>query len=76
VNDGVLVNASFQYNHNLAALMPDVDYDVFVLEPPEDKDMYTDDEGLQRLIDLIETKLQASITRQTTHTTILLNGHL
>ena len=56
--------------------MPDVDYDVFVLEPPEDKDMYTDDEGLQRLIDLIETKLQASITRQTTHTTILLNGHL
>ena len=56
--------------------MPDVDYDVFVLEPPEDKDMYTDDEGLQRLIDLIETKLQARITRQTMHTTILLNGHL
>ena len=44
--------------------MPDVDYDVFVLEPPEDKDMYTDDEGLDKLYDLIQAKLKESISRQ------------
>jgi hypothetical protein len=56
--------SEYQYFRNVAALMDDVDYSVFVIEPPEEVNMYTDDEGLDKLYDLIQAKLKESISRQ------------
>lgn len=54
----------FQYFHNVAALMEDVDYTSFMIQPGEEgKGMYTDDVG-QQLVEIIQTKLQDSMTRQ------------
>ena len=60
-------SSTYQYFRNIAALMYDVDYSVFVIEPIEEVNMYTDDEGLDKLTDLVEIKLQESITRQENH---------
>jgi hypothetical protein len=55
----------FQYFRNVAALMEDVDYTMFIIQPGEDgKGMYTDDEGLQQLVEIIQTKLHDSMSRQ------------
>ena len=45
--------------------MEDVDYTMFIIQPGEDgKGMYTDDEGLQQLVEIIQTKLHDSMSRQ------------
>ena len=55
----------FQYFRNVAALMEDVDYTMFIIQPGEEgKGMYTDDMGLQQLVEIIQTKLHDSMTRQ------------
>jgi hypothetical protein len=55
----------FQYFRNVAALMEDVDYTMFIIRPGEEgKGMYTDDVGLQQLVEIIQTKLHDSKTRQ------------
>ena len=63
-------SSTYQYFRNVAALIDDVDYSVFVIEPVEEVNMYTDDEGLDKLTALVELKLKESIARQENHAKI------
>ena len=64
------LSSTYQYLRNVAALIDDVDYSVFVIEPVEEVNMYTDDEGLDKLTALVELKLKESIARQENHAKI------